>query len=95
MLFFKKQLKKQFDNLTKNQSRIIIRDFKLSENMVMRLVDNDDARHRYSVSLRVVDENGQTIGMSDADNIKKEAYDTLLETYNGKLIGEEVFHLKG
>lgn len=95
MSFFKKQIKKQIKDLTTSQNRVVIRDYKLSDNMIMRLVDNDDLRHRYSVSLRVVDENGQLIGKSDVENIKKELYDTLVETYDDRLVGEEVYNLKG
>lgn len=95
MSFFKKQFKQQIKDLTTSQNRVVIRDYKLSDNMIMRLVDNDDLRHRYSVSLRVVDENGQSIGKSDVENIKKELYDTLVETYDDRLVGEEVYNLKG
>lgn len=95
MSFFKKQIKKQIKDLTTSQNRVVVRDYKLSDNMIMRLVDNDDLRHRYSVSLRVVDENGQAIGKSDVENIKKELYDTLVETYDDRLVGEEIYNLKG
>lgn len=90
MLLFKKRIKK---HLAKKKSTIIIRDYKISDGTVMRLVDNDGIRHRYSYSLRMVDENGQMIGVSDIENIKKDFYDALVKTHENDLIAEETYLL--